>query len=98
MPSDDDADKMKVMEDALVEAMELDLQAVLAFVYTGQNQKEWHWYSTDIQESGKRINEALASFDKLPIELSFEDDPDWTEYNSVLAGAESGEEEGESDN
>lgn len=98
MPSDEDADKMKAMEDALVEAMELDLQAVLAFVYTGQDQKEWHWYSTDIQESGKRINEALAAFDKLPIELSFEVDPEWTEYNSVLSGAEAGAAESESDN
>lgn len=87
---------MQKVEDTLVAALEDDLQAVLAFVFTGLNQREWHWYTTDPEESGKRINDALAEFDELPIELSAEEDPEWTEYYAIMDGAtsEEGSEEG----
>lgn len=93
MPSDDQLELMQDVEDALVDTLENDLQSVLAFVYTGQNQREWHWYSSDINETGKRLNEALADFDQLPIELSVEDDPEWSEYNAVLEGVEDSDDE-----
>ena len=67
---------MQNVEDALIDSLESDLQSVLAFVYTGQNQREWHWYSSDVKETGKRINAALSEFDGLPIELSAEETAD----------------------
>src|SRR5687767_8228812 len=70
MPGDDEMELMKDVEDAMLDTLEKDVQSVLAFVYTGQGQREWHWYSSDIKETGKRINEALSDFDKLPIELN----------------------------
>ena len=91
MPGDEETELLGKIEDALVEILEKDVQAVLAFVYTGQNQKEWSWYTTDISETGKRLNEALSVFDKLPIELIVEDDPDWNKYNSVLEGSDDSE-------
>ncbi len=93
MPSDAQMEQMQDVEDALVEKLESDVQSVLAFVYTGQKQREWHWYSTDINETGKRINEALSDFDELPIELSAEDDPKWNEYSAMLEGVEESESE-----
>jgi len=97
MPTDEETELLSDIEDALVEVLEKDVQAVLAFVYTGQNQKEWHWYSTDISETGRRLNDALSNFGKLPLELSAEDDPDWIEYNSVLEGADDSEYEDSED-
>ncbi|WP_132055690.1 DUF695 domain-containing protein [Pseudocnuella soli] len=91
MPTDEETELFSNIEDALVDVLENDVQAVLTFVYTGQNQKEWHWYSTDINETGKRLNDALSNFDRLPLELTAEDDPDWNEYNSVLEGADDSE-------
>jgi hypothetical protein len=88
MPNDTDTKLMEAVENNLVEALENDVLTVLAFVYTGQNQKEWHWYTLDIAETSKRINEALADFDKLPIELEMEDDENWNEYKAVIEGAE----------
>jgi hypothetical protein len=88
MPSDEEVALMEEVENSLVDILENDVQAVLAFVYTGQNQKEWHWYSSDMEETGNRLNEALSAFDELPLELSSEDDPEWTEYLAVLAGAD----------
>ncbi|WP_347159335.1 DUF695 domain-containing protein [Pontibacter chitinilyticus] len=88
MPSDEDMELMRSVEDSLVESLEDDLQAILAFVYLGQSQKEWHWYTSDIAETGRRINEALSDFERLPIELSVEDDQEWSEYLSVLEGSD----------
>jgi hypothetical protein len=95
MPDEAELELMTAVEDALVNIFEHDVQCVLAFVYTGQNQKDWHWYSNNIEETGNRLNTALAEFDELPIELSSEDDPDWTEYNAVLAGTEGATEDTE---
>jgi Family of unknown function (DUF695) len=88
MPNDEDTALMTDVENALVDILENDLQAILAFVYTGDSQKEWHWYSSDIGETGNRLNEALSNFDVLPLELLSEDDPDWNEYNEVLESTE----------
>ena len=87
LPSETEMSLMENVENVLVKALERDAQSVLAFVYTGQNQREWHWYSADIKETALRLNKALAEFNKLPIELSSTDDPDWSEYNAVLEGA-----------
>ena len=91
MPDEKTIEFMEKVENALVDILENDLQAILSFVYLGHNQKEWHWYSSDITETGKRFNEALSSFEVLPIELSTEYDAEWNEYNAVLEGAEDSE-------
>jgi len=91
MPSNDEMKLMKDVEDALINTLENDIQSVLAFVYTGQNQRKWHWYSSDISETRQRLNKTLSGFDNLPIELSSEHDPEWSEYNAVLEGADDSE-------
>ena len=72
----------------MVDILEEDIQAVLAFVYTGQNKREWHWYSSNIDGTETRLNEIISEFNKLPIELSAKDDPNWTGYNEVLKSAD----------
>jgi hypothetical protein len=88
MPVDKDLILMGKMENLLVADLEDDLQAVLSFVYTTKNQKEWHWYSTDISETGSRTQAILSTFGKLPITLNSKEDPDWSEYKSVLKNAD----------
>jgi hypothetical protein len=87
IPSEADMNYMSSVEDRLIKVLENDLHTILAFVYTGQNKREWHWYSKDIIETGTRLNSVLNEFEKLPIELNAEDDPLWNEYNGVLGGA-----------
>jgi hypothetical protein len=87
MPSDKELELMGNVENALVDSLEKDVQSVLAFSYTGQNKKEWHWYSSDLDEAEIRFNKALSKFGHFPIAIASEDDPDWNEYNAVLAGA-----------
>ncbi len=84
MPNEKEMDLMNKVENALVENFEHDLQAVLAFVFLGENRKEWYWYTKDIEEIADRVNSALSEFDELPIELSCESDSNWNEYKDVI--------------
>ena len=88
LPNEIEMELMEKVENSLVEILEDDLQAILSFVYLGNNQKQWHWYSSDVEETAKRMNIALSDFDILPIEILSEEDPNWSEYNAVIDGAD----------
>ncbi|WEA01011.1 DUF695 domain-containing protein [Mucilaginibacter sp. SJ] len=81
------ADEMLLMgqvEDALVDILEDDYQSILAFVFTGENERWWAWYTTDIDVAGDRLNDALSAFDELPISITVIEDPEWEEYFGVM--------------
>ena len=86
MPGAHDHKLMVQVEDALVSDFESDFIAVLAFAYTGHNQKVWTWYTCDIGLTGIRLNKVLAEFERLPIDLSSQNDPDWLDYLDVVEG------------
>ena len=78
----------KKLEDAIILEVEHDLKAILAFVYTGNNQREWHFYTNDLEEMEVRLNKILGEMDYPElIDLQFDNDPDWEEYCAVIAGA-----------
>jgi hypothetical protein len=83
MPTDIQSADMKDFEDLLLEALDVDRIAILAFVFTSKGTREWHFYLSDVDEVGIRINKALASVPKLPIQLNVEDDPNWDELRQV---------------
>lgn len=83
MPSDTQSADMKDFEYLLIEALDPDRLAILAFVFTSSGSREWHFYLSDVSEVGIRINRALANVPKLPIELNVEDDPNWDELRPV---------------
>lgn len=84
LPSSEQIDDMRAFEDAIIDALDPDRCGVLAFVFTGDGVRQWHFYIRNTQEVGKRINAALSGFPRLPIELSAEDDDDWSELQKVL--------------
>ena len=83
MPSETQSADMKDFENMLIEALDPDRLAVLAFVFTTAGSREWHFYLSDVSEVGIRINKALATIPQLPIELTVEHDPDWDELRQV---------------
>ena len=83
MPSETQSSDMKDFEDLLIEALDPDRLAVLAFIFTSNGTREWHFYLSDVSEVGIRINKALSSVPKLPIDLNVEDDPNWDELRDV---------------
>lgn len=84
LPHEIDLDLMEQVEDALANMLEQDNQTILAFSFTGENERWWAWYTTDVDIAGERLNAALAQFDALPITINAENDPDWDEYVGVL--------------
>ena len=84
LPSSELLDEMREFEDAVVDALDIDRCAVLAFILTHDGVREWHFYIYDVSEVGNRINESLATFPKLPINLQVEEDSNWDEMRAVL--------------
>jgi len=84
MPSETQSADMKDFEDMLIQTLDHDRLAILAFVFTTLGSREWHFYFSDISEAGIRINQALAATPGLPITLKVEDDPNWDELRQIL--------------
>lgn len=84
MPEHADVLLMEQVENALVEHLENDFQSILAFVFTGNNQRVWYWYTKNVQQAGSRINHVLMHFKQLPIQILSEPDPDWQTYHDIL--------------
>ena len=60
MPSDEDSDAMRPMEDRLVEALEAEQAGILAFVHTHGGKRQWHFYIAESCDLRSVINQALA--------------------------------------
>ncbi len=83
MPTDNQSADMKDFEDMLIEVLDPDRLAVLAFVFTTAGSREWNFYLSDVSEVGIRINKALSTVPPFPIDLTVEDDPNWDELRQV---------------
>ena len=80
MPDDALAEQMENVQEALKKAMEKDKLSILTAGYTGAGEKIWVFYTRTVRVFGERLNEALASFELLPISIYTEIDPEWEEY------------------
>lgn len=80
MPSEELAEQMENVQETLKKAMEKDKLSILTGVYTGGGEKVWVFYTRTVRVFGERLNEALASFELLPISIYTEVDPEWEEY------------------
>lgn len=83
MPSQSLSDEMEFIENALVEALDPNRLGVLSFVITKYGSREWHFYVSDKQPLGEKINSALSNFPKLPLHIQIESDENWSELQAV---------------
>ena len=75
---------MESVEETLRKAMEKkDKLAIMTSIYTGGNEKVWVFYTRTVRVFGERLNEALSSFELLPISIYTEVDNDWEEYKDM---------------
>lgn len=85
MPSVEERDRMDDFEDAL-SPLELAGFSTLALVSTGNDLKEWTYYTQAEDAFLKRLNAALRSKAAFPVEIHASPDPDWTTYERFLIG------------
>lgn len=88
MPDELTAKLMESVQDALQSAFSKDPVAVLTGIYTGDNERNWVFYTLSTHIFGRKLNEALADFDLLPITIYTENDPDWEEYKEMKSLSE----------
>ncbi|MBP3349029.1 MAG: DUF695 domain-containing protein [Bacteroidaceae bacterium] len=80
MPAEDVAQLMEEVMAVLKRAMEKNKLAILTGVYTGAGERNMIFYTRNIPAFGNTLNEALASFELLPLLIYSEKDPEWSEY------------------
>ena len=80
MPDKQTSELMEQVQEALEEAFKKDPVAVLTGIYTGAGERNWVFYTLSTNIFGKKLNEALADFPVLPLNIYSENDPDWNEY------------------
>jgi hypothetical protein len=91
LPSRDDYDELGDFEGMLVNFVEEG--AVLAFVYTTEGVVEYSFYTSDAEWFLERLNEALSDKGDVPIEIAAEQDPDWSEYRTLMQAVDGAEPE-----
>lgn len=76
-------DKMEDLMAPLVDGAGL---SVLSLVSTGENLREWIFYTKSEQQFFASLNAALASQPRFPIEIHVASDPTWETYRKFKKG------------
>lgn len=84
MPDVPTSQLMEAVQEALTKVFDHDPVAVLTGIYTGAGRRDWIFYTTSVHIFNRKLNEALAPFDLLPIRIYTENDPDWEEYDEMV--------------
>ncbi|CDG84364.1 DUF695 domain-containing protein [Janthinobacterium agaricidamnosum] len=85
MPSPAERERMEALEEILEPVVEEEGFATLALVSTGENLREWVYYTASGEEFFNRLNQALAIHPRFPIEIHSAPDPAWTTYERLRA-------------
>ena len=88
MPDVPTSTVMEGVTEALKEVFRKDPVAVMTGIYTGDNERNWVFYTRSVHIFEKKINEALAPFDLLPIKIYTENDPEGLEYQEMKEASE----------
>ena len=74
---------MEQVQDALTETFRKDPVAVLTGIFTGDDCRDWIFYTLSTNIFGRKLNEALADFPMLPLEIYCENDAAWAAYDEM---------------
>ncbi len=84
MPLLEEGELIAEVEELLRKAMEKDKLAIMTGNYLGAGAKYWIFYTRHLPSFGERLNDSLASYDLLPLEIQCEEDAEWEEYQDML--------------
>jgi hypothetical protein len=77
---------MDKLEDLLRPTVDKDRSATLVLVSTGENLREWTYYTKSESAFLSRLNEALKGQPSFPIEIHAAPDPSWSTYEQFRKG------------
>ena|SRR5438094_6333980 len=90
MPDDATLAEMDRVEDAL-DPIDQSGEAFLMVAVTGNNRREWIWYTDDKAKYMSLVNRALPKNTKFPLDFSASEDPAWTTYLSIREASSLGD-------
>lgn len=86
MPNVATSTLMEQVGDAMEATFSRDPVAVIVGIYTGGGRRDWIVYTRSLHIFQRKLNEALATFEQtLPLQFAAYDDPEWNEYDEILA-------------
>ena len=83
MPDLKTSELMEQVTDSLKAVLKKDPVAVLTGIYTGAGERNWVFYTLSTNIFNKKLNEALAPYPLLPLQITAENDPTWAEYDEM---------------
>ena len=83
MPDFETSSLMEEVQASIENTFKKDPIAILTGIYTGDGERNWIFYTLSTNIFGKKFNEALQSFELLPITIYAENDPEWNEYQEM---------------
>jgi hypothetical protein len=86
MPDDGTLAMMDRVEDAL-DFVDNSGEAFLMVVVTGNNRREWIWYTSDRQRYMAMVNKSLPRQPKFPLDFATSEDASWQTYRSIRDAA-----------
>lgn len=93
MPDEESAALIEEIEPLLRRTMERDKLAIMTGNYTGGGAKDWVFYTRHLPSFGERLNACLEPYPTLPLEISCEEDADWSDYHEMLQMEQEDEDE-----
>ena len=86
MPQLTERDNMDRLEELLSSELEVSALATLVLVSTGENMREWIYYTKSEADFIAQMNSALGNKESFPIEIHAAPDPEWKSYEDFRAG------------
>ena len=83
MPSATELARMYEMEDLIKPEVERQGMARWAYTATGENWREWVFYTSSDQAFVERVRKKLSQGETYPIELTAQREPGWDTYRAV---------------
>jgi hypothetical protein len=80
MPSSEISTLMMQFEELLETVLEKSQSAFLTVIVTGNERREWQWYSRSPEETMGFVNQVLMEREPFPVEFSMQKDPQWEAY------------------
>lgn len=85
MPTEETNEAQVIFEDAL-EPLQAEAFSHLMLVVTGNGQKEWNWYVSDVESWMEQFNELISDHPDYPLEIENSFEPDWASYHNFISG------------
>lgn len=83
MPNLEVSTLMEQVTDALTTVFKKDPVAIMTGIYTGDDERNWVFYTKNLKIFEHRLNEALSIFEQLPLSIHAENDSEWNEYREM---------------